>query len=185
IPLEPPLPAAFLHELTQGSFHFLPEVEASLPREMTQTIRSALALDPRSRPESALHFARSAGASVRQPLSAPRSSPARPNWHAFIGRTEELARLEEELTPAEAEGGRIVLATGERGGGKPRWGEQLGSRARERGAEVRWTRLEKAAVSRLPPLEPLLRLLPEGLALQLRERLTHAPPLSRSRGDDE
>ena len=178
-------PAAFLHELTQGSFHFLPEVEASLPREMTQTIRSALALDPRSRPESALHFARSAGASVRQPLSAPRSSPARPNWHAFIGRKEELARLEEELTPAEAEGGRIVLVTGETGVGKTRLVEQFGSQAMEQGAEVRWTRFDKDAVSRLPPLEPLLRLLPEGLALQLRERLTHAPPLSRSRGDDE
>src|SRR5215813_3037909 len=178
-------PAEFLHQLTHGGFHFVPEVEATLPREMTQTIRSALALDPRSRPESALHFARSAGASVRQPLSAPRSSPARPNWHAFVGRREELQALEEELAGAGPGGHRIILLSGESGTGKTRLVEQFGSQAMEQGAEVRWTRFDKDAVSRLPPLEPLLRLLPEGLALQLRERLTHAPPLSRSRGDDE
>src|ERR1700687_3777314 len=178
-------PAEFLHQLTQGNLHLLSEVEAALPREMTETIRSALALEPSARPQSALHFARSAGASVRQALSTPRSCAARPNWHAFVGRKEELERLEEEFAGAEAVGRRIVLVTGASGGGKTRLIEQFGSEATERGAEVHWTRFANNAGSRPPPLEAVLRLLPEAAALELRTRLSHDPPLSRGRGDDE
>lgn len=177
-------PAEFLHQLTHGGFHFVPEVEATLPREMSEAIRSALALDPSARPASALHFGRAAGASVRQALSAPRSWPARPNWHAFVGRREELQALEEELAGAGPGGHRIILLSGESGTGKTRLVERFGTWATEHGAEVRWTRFVNDAGSRPPPLEALLRLLTQAEASKLREQLSHLPPLSQ-RGDDD
>ena len=177
-------PAEFLHQLTQGGFHFVPEVEAILPREMSEAIRSALALEPRARPASALHFGRAAGASVHQALSTLRSCPARPNWHVFVGRRAELQALEEELAGAGPGSNRIILLSGESGTGKTRLVEQFGSSATEHGAEVRWTRFVNDAGSRPPPLEALLRLLPQAEASKLRDQLSHQPSLSQGRDDE-
>src|SRR5262249_8344554 len=76
------------------------------------------------------------------------------------------------------------LLSGESGAGKTRLVEQFGSWATEHGVEVRWTRFVNDAGSRPPPLEALLRLLPQAEASMLREQMSHQP-LSQGHHDDE
>ena len=56
----------------------------------------------------------------------------------LVGRTEELAALEQALADAAAGRGRMVLVSGEAGIGKTRLTEELAARARAAGATVAW-----------------------------------------------
>jgi DNA-binding SARP family transcriptional activator len=68
---------------------------------------------------------------------APAAAPAAaPGPGAFVGREAELGALDDALVDALAGSGRLVLVGGEPGIGKSRLAEELGRRARARGARV-------------------------------------------------
>ncbi|HEX2274531.1 MAG TPA: ATP-binding protein [Acidimicrobiales bacterium] len=77
------------------------------------------------------------GRDVRRTLTEP----------AFVGRTHELAVLEDELEQLHAGHGRLVLVEGASGGGKSRLLEELARRAEERGTwVVRGQGIDQAAL---------------------------------------
>jgi DNA-binding SARP family transcriptional activator len=67
------------------------------------------------------------------PAAQPEPTPAA---SAFVGRARELATLDAALDDALAGNGRLALVAGEPGIGKSRLAEQVGHRARRRGARV-------------------------------------------------
>jgi DNA-binding SARP family transcriptional activator len=77
-----------------------------------------------------------------KPASA-RPVVARPGRHAaapVVGRDDELALLEAGLEDALAGRGRLFVVAGPSGSGKTRLGDEVASRAKERGARILWGR---------------------------------------------
>ena len=67
------------------------------------------------------------------------ASQSLPTAAPFVGRSKELARLEEALARALAGEGRMVMLAGEPGIGKTRTAEELARKARALGAAVLWS----------------------------------------------
>src|SRR5829696_8178848 len=88
----------------------------------------------------------------------PEPVPGAPPGDGFVGRAEELARLEQALDEATAGHGAIALIPGPAGIGKTRLTDELTDRARRRGATVlkgRCIDLVGAALPYFPLIEAL------------------------------
>jgi serine/threonine protein kinase/tetratricopeptide (TPR) repeat protein len=157
-------------------------------------LRSALAPDPAHRPPSAEALARLAGAPIavrrREPMpSIPdavlsqrggaesaisQRSTVRgvsilgasrgPLLDHFVGRSQELLRIEEQQLAAATGHGRITLVTGEAGVGKTRLVEAFARAAQARGATVLWAKFFDYEGSRTPACEGIARALGTDLA---------------------
>lgn len=68
------------------------------------------------------------------------SRPSRDTGHVFVGRQQEMVRLNAALDGVRAGHGRLVVLAGEPGIGKTRIAQELASLAEEQGAQVFWGR---------------------------------------------
>jgi len=200
LPFTGDTPIATMMRIARGEFTPISTHNASLPPQLVAAVESALALDPSKRPSSPEALARLAGAPLRAARnprdSIPDSSVAdsrdapsgvRASWadatvldHGppdlekhFVGRTQEIARLEEQHRAARSGSGKLTLVTGEPGVGKTRLVQAFGRRAVDTGCKLLTVRFCDYEGSRLPAFDAILRVLGQ------------APPLPAANGDSE
>jgi DNA-binding SARP family transcriptional activator len=138
--------AARLRALTRGGATVVSQATAEivqdrLPRELQLVDLGRHQLRGLSRPENVFELRPFAARAARAPgpaavaPAAPAAAAETPRG-AFVGRERELAELIAGLDDAFAGRGRVFLLGGEPGIGKSGLAEELGARARERGARV-------------------------------------------------
>jgi tetratricopeptide (TPR) repeat protein len=149
-----------LYRVSEAIYPSPTEHVRDLPRGVVEAIRAALSRDPKDRPRSPLAIAELAGAVVHyvDTMSSGKiaSTPpptttdtrttaahvtveigrSRPAESVFIGRDEELAAIDHELTAAGHAPGRFILVTGEPGVGTSRLLEEAAARVAAVGAKV-------------------------------------------------
>ncbi len=92
--------------------------------------------------------------------------------HPLVGRTQELAELEQHWDEAVSGNRPLVLLSGDAGIGKTRLAAELGRRARDDGALVLYGRFDEQALAPYQPVVEMIRGWSSGTSLEpLRERL--------------
>src|SRR5262245_59356021 len=111
-------------------------------RDARQTLLGELGIEP-SRALQELEkaiLAQDPALDVGAHRSAPSASPRRHGATPVLGREAEIAVFEAGLDDALAGRGRLFVVVGPPGAGKTRLADELASRAKARGAAVRWGR---------------------------------------------
>jgi len=92
--------------------------------------------------------------------------------HALVGRTDELAFLEERWREAARGARQVVLVAGDAGIGKTRMAAELSRRAHDEGALILYGRFDEEALAPYQPVVEMVRAWSSGASLEpLRERL--------------
>src|SRR5207248_877807 len=94
--------------------------------------------------QAVLHQDRSLDLAAAAPSRSAEEATAGDGAPVFVGRERELAGLPRRLKGALDGHGTLCLVAGEPGIGKSRLADELGKRARERGAHVLWGRCWEA-----------------------------------------
>ncbi len=178
---------ATMYKVVSGEYAPVSTVAPATPAAVVAAIASALKVDPSARPASPEALARLAGAPPRTrgrletipDQGAPGSSASsvisevRPSWsdatlldvgppdleRHFVGRVQELARIEEQLRAAQSGSGRVTIVLGEPGAGKTRLVQAFAARATAAGSRVVWVRFSDYEGSRMPAFEAVTRAL--------------------------
>ncbi len=187
-PFEAPTVLGTMFRVANGEYTPVRDLAPTVPAPMVSAITSALSVDIAGRPASPEALARLAGAPVRAmrarmetipdgggeaPTGVEAVSEIRPSWsdatmldqgppdleRHFVGRTQELARIEEQLRAARAGSGKLTIVLGEPGAGKTRLVQAFATRMANAGGRVSWVRFSDYEGSRLPPFDAMMRAL--------------------------
>jgi serine/threonine protein kinase/tetratricopeptide (TPR) repeat protein len=204
VPFAAPSPVATMMRIARGDHTPITKHLPSLPPSLVLAIAAALSLDPEKRPASPEAFARLAGAPMRSTRAmldsipdtgralGTDSSAGVASWsdatvldrtmpdleRHFVGRAQEMARIEEQARSARFGDGKLVVVLGDAGIGKTRLVQAFARRAEDLGARVSWARFYGYDGSRMPAFEAITRML-EG------DKSTPRPPerIDSERGD--
>jgi tetratricopeptide (TPR) repeat protein len=186
-PFEAATVLATMFQVANGEYTPVHELVPTVPPAVVAAITSALSVDVAGRPASPEAFARLAGAPLRalrgrletipdvgdSPTGVEAVSEVRPSWsdatmldegppdleRHFVGRTQEMARIDEQLRAARAGSGKVTIVLGEPGAGKTRLVHAFATRAAAAGSTARWVRFSDYEGSRLPPFDAVMRAL--------------------------
>ena len=186
LPFEAPSAIGMMMRIVAGEHTPIAQHVAGLPPTLVQALESAFSVDPRGRPPSPEAFAglvgardavspptargelpslleedirKKSGAALRASWDATVLDHATPDMTRFVGRVQELARIEEQLRAAAAGEGRLVVVTGDAGVGKSRLVEIATRKLAEGGAKVLRASFFEYEGSRLPSCEAIVRML--------------------------
>jgi serine/threonine protein kinase/tetratricopeptide (TPR) repeat protein len=187
-PFEAATVLATMFQVANGEYKPVHDLVPTVPPAVVAAITSALSVDIAGRPASPEALARLAGAPMRamrgkldtlpdagdSPSRVEAISEIRPSWsdatmpvdagppdleRHFVGRTQELARIEEQLRAARAGSGKLTIVLGEPGAGKTRLVQAFATRAAAAGNGTKWVRFSDYEGSRLPPFDAVTRAL--------------------------
>jgi serine/threonine protein kinase/tetratricopeptide (TPR) repeat protein len=188
LPFAAATPIAAMMRLARGDHTPVASYAPGLAPPLVAAIEAALSLEVARRPPSPEALARLVGAPVRSARNMRDSIPdtaepdrleapsgVRESWSDatmldvgppdlekhFVGRTQEVARLDEQLRAARGGNGKLALVTGDAGTGKTRLVQFFARRAADAGNEVLSARFYDYEGSRLQSFDGIERMLGE------------------------
>jgi tetratricopeptide (TPR) repeat protein len=196
LPFTAATPIASMMRIASGDRTPITSHQPATPAVVVAAVDAALAVDPAKRPASPEALARLAGAPARTMRGSLASIPdsadsadelasgVRETWSGatvvdsgppdlerhFVGRAQEMVRLDEQLRAARAGQGRVTLVTGEAGVGKSRLVQAFARRFGDSGGTPLTVRFYDYEGARLLPLDRI-------------QRILGAPPSSPAHGE--